>query len=113
MAFEKKMKQRRIIALSYIALGLALAIADVLMDSENYFFCSFGVALLVMGILRLRRYRKITASDQTMRKQELAENDERTRMISERAKKYFAGHRQREASCSQGIHLGGKGRSMR
>ena len=98
MAFEKKMKQRRIIALSYIALGLALAIADVLMDSENYFFCSFGVALLVMGILRLRRYRKITASDQTMRKQELTENDERTRMISGRAR-----------SCAFSLSITGSG----
>ena len=41
-----------------------------------------------MGVLRLFRYRKITKNDQTMRKQELAESDERTRMIAERARSW-------------------------
>ncbi len=88
MEFQKKMKQRQIIAVSYIVLGLILVIADLLKGFENYFFFSFGIALLMMGALRLHRNRKITANEQTMRKQELAEKDERTRMISERARSW-------------------------
>ena len=41
-----------------------------------------------MGLLRLFRYRKITRDDQSLRKQEVEETDERTRMISERAKSW-------------------------
>lgn len=86
MDFRKKMKQRFYIAASYILLGLALVIADIAKGFENYFFFSFGFALLIMGIIRIIRYRKITQNDQALRKQELAETDERSQMISERAK---------------------------
>ena len=88
MEFQKKMKQRHRVAVSYIVLGFVLVSAAVLTEVENYFFLSFGIALLVMGALRLYRNRKITATEQTMRKQELAENDERTRMIAERARSW-------------------------
>lgn len=88
MEFQKKMKQRQLIAASYIALGLVLIIADILKGFENSFFFSFGFALTAMGLLRLFQARKISATKQTMRKQEVAENDERTRMICERAKSW-------------------------
>ena len=73
MDFKKKMRQRLIIAISYIAVGFALILADTVKEFENSFFVSFGIALVVMGILRLFRYRKITRDTQAMRKQELAE----------------------------------------
>lgn len=88
MDFKKKLKQRFYIAAAYIILGLVLIFVDIASNFENYFFSSFGIALTCMGILRLLHYRKITRNDQTMRKQELAESDERIRMISERAKSW-------------------------
>lgn len=88
MEFRKKMKQRLWIAISYVTLGLILVITDAINNFENYFFSSFGFAMLTMGVLRIIRYRKITQDDQTLRKQELTETDERTRMISERAKSW-------------------------
>lgn len=88
MGFKKKMQQRRTIAISYMALGLVLIVTDIIKQTGNYFFSSFGIALILMGILRLFRYRKITSSDQTMRRQEVAESDERTRMIAERARSW-------------------------
>lgn len=88
MGFQKKMKMRHAVAVSYLVLGFSLVLADLLLDLENYFFFSFGIALLAMGCLRLHRNRKITASEETMRKQELAENDERIRMITERARSW-------------------------
>lgn len=88
MDFNKKLKQRFWIAVSYTALGLILVAADAVKHFDNYFFCAFGVALLAMGILRLIRYRKITQDDKTIRKQELTETDERIRMISAWAKSW-------------------------
>ena len=88
MDFKKKMKQRLWIAVSYIVLGAALALVALITKSENQFLSSFGIALALMGILRIFQYRKITKSQDTLRKQELAESDERTRMIAERAKSW-------------------------
>ena len=88
MDFRKKMKQRLWIAISYIALGLILVIADAVNHFENYFFSSFGFALVIMGILRIIRHRKTMRNDQSIRKQELAKSDERNRMISERARSW-------------------------
>lgn len=88
MDFKKKMKQRLYIAVSYMVLGLILIAADMITGLDNSFFFVFGVALLLMGILRLFHYRKITKDDQSIRKQELVESDELTRLISERAKSW-------------------------
>ena len=88
MEFKKKMKQRFVIAISYILLGIVLLLAAFAGKSDNYFFTSFGIALMLMGILRLFQYRKITASDQALRKRELAESDERNRMMAERARSW-------------------------
>lgn len=88
MEFNKKMKQRKFIALSYMTIGLAFVIFDLISRSENYYYASFGIALALMGILRIFQYRKITRNEQTMRKQEVAESDERTRMIAERARSW-------------------------
>ena len=88
MDFKKKMSQRLWIAVSYIVLGAALALVALITKSENQFLSSFGIALALMGILRIFQYRKITKSTDTLRKRELAETDERNRMIAERAKSW-------------------------
>ena len=88
MEFKKKLKQRLYIAVSYIVIGLTLIAADALNHFENQFFFSFGMALTVMGILRLIRHRKITKDDASIRKQELAETDERTLMMAEKARSW-------------------------
>ena len=89
MEFKKKMQQRLWIAAVYILLGLVLVCIDILKGSANYYFFSFGLALLLLGILRIFRYRKITGNNQTLRKQELSETDERTRMMAERARSWY------------------------
>ena len=88
MEFKKKLKQRLWIAISYIVLGLILVIADAVNHFENYFFFSFGFALVIIGILRIIRHLKTMRDDQSLRKQELAESDERIRMIAERARSW-------------------------
>lgn len=88
MEFKKKLKQRLYIAISYITLGLILVTTALENGFENHFISSFGIALLVMGILRIIRYMKTTKDEKSIRRQELAETDERNLMISERAKSW-------------------------
>lgn len=88
MEYKKKLKQRLYLGISYILFGLVVVIADVLKGFENTFFFSFGVAMLVMGILRILRYRKITTDEKNMRHQELMETDERNLMMAERARSW-------------------------
>ena len=88
MEFQKKLKTRFYVAVSYIVLGLLLILTDAVSNSGNYYFCSFGLTLVIMGILRIFQYRRITRDDKTVRKQELKETDERTCMISERARSW-------------------------
>ncbi len=88
MEFKKKLKQRLYIAVSYIVIGLVLIAADALNHFENQFFFSFGITLIVMGILRLIRHRKITKDDASIHRQEVVENDERTLMMNEKARSW-------------------------
>ena len=88
MDFKQKMKQRLTIAVVYIAAGILLALWAVLSKTENYFPSAFGFALIVLGILRMIQYRKITGSQDTMHKRELAETDERNRMMAEKARSW-------------------------
>ena len=88
MEFKKKLKQRLYIAVSYIVVGLVLIAADALNHFENHYFASFGMTLMVMGILRLIRHRKVTKDESTIRRQEVAETDERTLMMAEKARSW-------------------------
>ena len=88
MDFKKKMKQRLYLAVSYIVFGAALALAALITKSENQFLSAFGIALAVMGVLRIFQYRRITKNTDSLRKRQLAETDERNRMIAERAKSW-------------------------
>ena len=88
MKFKKKLKQRLYIAISYIVIGLLLIAADALNHFENQFFFSFGITLIVMGILRLIRHRKITKDDASIHRQKVAETDERTLMMAEKARSW-------------------------
>ena len=88
MEFKKKLQARLYIAVSYIVIGLVLIAADTLSHFENQFFFSFGMALMVMGILRLIRHRKITKDEATIHRQEVAETDERTLMMAEKARSW-------------------------
>lgn len=88
MDFQKKLKRRLYIAVFYIVLGLIFIVSAFLSSYDNYFISSYGIALIVMGIMRIIRYRKITADEKNVRRQELAETDERNRMIAERARSW-------------------------
>lgn len=88
MEFKKKLKQRLYIAISYIVIGLGLMAADAVSHFENYFFFSFGFTLVVMGVIRLIRHRKITKDEASIHRQEVLETDERILMMNEKARSW-------------------------
>jgi len=88
MEYKKKLKQRLYVGLFYLVLGLILILVGILNYFENSFILSFGIAILVMGLSYILRYRKIIQDEKYMRKQELIEKDERLLMLSERAKSW-------------------------
>ena len=88
MDYKKKLKLRLCIDLIWALVGVALILYWFLADSGNNFFLSWGTACLFIGVIRFIQYRETTGDEDTLRKKELAEKDERTRMIAERARSW-------------------------
>lgn len=86
MDFKKKLKIRLFFAIGYIALGLIMIALFNIIKTENTFLSSFGFALIIVGIAKVRNYFLITKNDETLKKQQIAENDERNISIANKAK---------------------------
>lgn len=86
MDFRKKLKIRLFIAIGYIILGLAMIVTFNLIKTENNFLSSFGFALIIIGIVRIRNYILITKNEETITKRQIAETDERNISIANKAK---------------------------
>ena len=86
MQFKKKLKTRLYIAIAFIALGIALIAVSFITKTDNYFISSFGLAFVVMGIARTKRYFLITKSEERIRKAEISETDERNISIHQKAR---------------------------
>ena len=88
MSFQKKIKTRLYLSIGYCVFGLALIVTAMFTNFQNHFIITYGLAMLCIGILRIVQIRKISRNEQSMRRQEVAESDERSRMLSERAKSW-------------------------
>ena len=88
MDFKKKLKIRLFVAISYLILGIAMIVVFNIIKTENNFFSSFGFALAVIGIARIRNYFLITKDEETIAKKQIAENDERNISIANKAKSF-------------------------
>ena len=86
MDYKKKLKQRLYIAVIYIALGIMMIVGTSVIEADNDFISTFGFAVIVMGIVRIRNYFMITKNEDTIRKQEIIETDERNIAIRNKAK---------------------------
>ena len=86
MEFKKKLKVRLITAIVYLALGAVLIAIPFLIDIDNEYLSAFGLALVVCGAVRLRNHLLVTKNEDTIRKQEIAETDERNIHIARKAK---------------------------
>lgn len=88
MEFKKKLKIRLYLAIAYIIAGLALTVIFNVTGNGNEYLASFGVALVVVGFARVRGYRRITKSEESIRQREILETDERNVAISQQAKSW-------------------------
>ena len=85
MDFEKKLKSRLEIAIGYILIGIILVILNLTKIIENEYLETLGIALALMGVLRIIQYKRITKSEETIKSREIAEKDERNISIMHKA----------------------------
>lgn len=86
MDFKNKLKTRLYLAICYILSGITLTIVFNVMDNPNEYLSTFGLVLTVLGIARLVRYLRITKTEETVKKQQILETDERNVAIVNKAK---------------------------
>lgn len=86
MDFEKRLKTRRNVMISYMAIGVVLIALNLLKLVENEYFLSLGITLAFLGFLKLLQYRRITKDEESIRKRRIAETDERNIANSHKAK---------------------------
>lgn len=86
MDFKKKLKTRLIVSIIYILLGIALIVTAILTKSEKDFISYYGIALLVMGLARLKKHFVLTKDEKKLKQKEIAENDERNISLINKAR---------------------------
>ena len=86
MDFKNKLKTRLYLAICYILSGITLIVVFNVMDNPNEYLSTFGLVLTVLGIARLVRYLRITKTEETVKKQQILETDERNVAIVNKAK---------------------------
>lgn len=88
MEFKKKLKQRLFVHLIWSVLGLGMILYCLLADTNNTYPFTLGIAFIVIGIIRTIQYKQTVSDKKALRQKEIAEADERTRMIAERARSW-------------------------
>ena len=86
MEFKTKLKVRFWMAIAYIVIGLGMIVAFNVMENGNEYLSTLGLILMVLGIARWRNYRRITRNEESVKKQEILETDERNVIIVQKAK---------------------------
>lgn len=86
MDFKKKLIMRLRVATVYIILGIVMIFVGIIIKAEEPFISSFGFALTIIGIARVRNYLIITKSEESIKKQKIRESDERNVAIANKAK---------------------------
>ena len=86
MDFKKKLKIRLRRSIAYIIAGVLLIAVGFIGKLDNYFFSSFGFALLVIGILQTVKNASIMKNEDNLKEQEIIETDERNIMLAHRAR---------------------------
>ena len=103
MDYKKKLKSRLNIAITYIVLGVMFIVGTFITKTENDFISTFGFMMILMGLVRIRNYRIITKDEDTIRKQQIIETDERN--ILQRSRRHF---RSSGTDCCTGQHEQGR-----
>ena len=88
MEYRDKLKKRLNLGIAYIVIGILMIMISSVLDNVNPFISSYGLAVVVIGFARIRQYKRITKNDETIRRQEIAETDERNIAISNKARSW-------------------------
>ncbi len=86
MDYEKKLKQRLYLAIIFIISGIVFTALYCSGISGNQTLLSAGVIFAVVGFARLVWYRKVTKDEESIRRQKIAETDERNIAICNKSK---------------------------
>lgn len=86
MNYKEKIKMKRILSWIYISLGIFMIVIFNLVKTDNAFLSYFGFSLFVVGVAQLRKYARIIKNEETLRKYEIAESDERLIQIAAKAR---------------------------
>jgi len=86
MNFKNKLKTRLYYGIICIVLGVVMIIGVTVTESENEYISAFGFALAMVGVARIIQYLKITKNEDSIKKQEINETDERNLSIIQKAK---------------------------
>lgn len=79
------MKNRRLVlGIVYITIGLLLSILSFTLVIDDW-WQSFGVAIFIVGVVNIFRYRKYVTNAEYREKVDLSNNDERIRFLSMKA----------------------------
>jgi len=79
------MKNKRlVIGIVYITIGLLLSILSFMLVIDDW-WQSFGVAIFIVGVADIFRYRKYVTNAEYREKVDLSNNDERIRFLSMKA----------------------------
>ena len=92
MDYKRKLKIRLYFAIGYIILGLAMIVVFNIINAQNTFWSSMGLALMIIGIARVRNHFRITKNEETIKKCEIAETDEEKRNSVRCSQKYVCAH---------------------
>ena len=86
MDYKKKLKTRLYIAITYIVLGLCMISYSFIDKTPNDFVSTFGILIVVMGLVRIRNYVLLAKNEERSKKQQIKETDERNLLISLKAR---------------------------
>lgn len=86
MDFKKKLKIRLYKAVIMTVIGLSMIILSFAVETDNRMLSPLGLSITVVGIVSIRNYFLITKNAETIKKQQIAENDERNIFIYNKAK---------------------------
>ncbi len=85
MDFKKKLRIRKYVAIIYTVIGILMIAVGNIIKAEDI-VTSYGLIFTVFGIARLRNYFVITKNDESIRKREIEETDERNVSIVNKAR---------------------------
>ena len=74
--------------LAWAVFGAGMTLYWFLSGADNTYSLSLGIAFIIMGIIRTVQYNHLVRDEKAMKEKEIAETDERNKMMSERAKSW-------------------------